>query len=310
MGELFHRRASVIIQPPGDERNPWENLRISFEVGKTIDTEPNKGTVTIYNLSRESRNRIQQKRDILILKVAYRNRPFETLYIGEIRFVSHRKEGAEWLTVCECGDGDSALNQLQVSNTFGPGTTIVQVFESLRIDLINSLAPIGYSVSSNFNQVISSISGFATSDENTEPLTSTGVFSKGITLFGTFGSIINELAGKLGIDVFFNNLTLYALKKNETLGLDPIYLTPRTGLIGSPRALEDGGYAITALITPDFIPGRKITFETVSLSRQRVPQLVTGMKINRIDFSGDTWEQQWYADCEVSIPSLGLRSAA
>ena len=84
-----------------DARQPL--MKVVFRCEKSTKTAPNKAEFTIYNLSKESRVKIT-KNDALILEAGYSGN-IKTIYSGQVRWARTAREGPNWVTVIEVGDG-------------------------------------------------------------------------------------------------------------------------------------------------------------------------------------------------------------
>jgi hypothetical protein len=294
MAVLYRRRARLSVGPPGGELKIWEGLRIVFNITKTIDAEPNKASIQIYNLNQDSRDRIQRKRDVVKLEIAYGNEPLEEIFNGEIRFVDHRKQNADMMTAIESGDGDTPWSDIHLSETMGArnvGTSVSQVFARLKQifnDEMRNHFGTDPSIVADFDAIIDEITQEATSDISV-------IFRKGISLRGEFGKVMDRMCERVGLNFFINNQTMYVLKQTATLNLEPILLTPETGLIGSPRKTEDGGLQVKSLIVPGLLVGREIVVESREVSGLR------GWKITRLNLRGDTEGDDWTATTDSEL---------
>lgn len=297
MTVLFLRQARLTISPPGEEGRAFENLRITFNISKTISPEPNKAFIRIYNLSRESRNRILMRSNLVQLEVAYSDAPLSTLFFGDLRFVSHKKVKADWISELECGDGDPAWRDIRVNEFSGPNTQVSQVFRTMKEvydrELRQIIGNVESSVYAGYDQVVSQISGEATSNTNAAPSEASASFLNGISLSGKFGRVMTNICNRAGLNFFINNQTIYIIQKNAILDMEPIVVSPTSGLIGRPVITESGGLSGSTLILPGMIPGRGIVVESQELVENQ------DFKLTRINFDGDTYDKGWYANFEA-----------
>jgi len=308
---LYKRKSRLSIGPPGGELRRWEGLRLTFDVTKTVTPEPNKASIQIYNLSKDSRSRIQQKKDQVVLEVGYENDSWEELFRGEIRFVSNQKFGGDIATTIESGDSDTAWNDILLNETIGPGTSGVsvnQIFSRLKEIFTTEMKSIfgeNAGVVPNFDSVIQEVSSKARSAINSELRTSTGKFRKGLTLTGSFGDVMKKLTERVGVDFFMNNQTLYVLKQDDILDLPALLFSPTTGLINIPRNLEKGGIQFQTLIVSGIIPGRGCVIKN--------SDFVDGdltWKITRANFSGDNYGANWQATIDAALIAEEVRTAS
>ncbi len=316
VGKLFKRKARLSVGPPGGELIEFSSdLKLTFNISKTIDAEPNKASIKIYNLNATSRSQIEQKGNVVKLELKYDISPFEIVYNGEIRFTQTKQENADRATFIESGDGDTAFNGILLNETIGPGegdnpgVSVQEIFARMKEIFTDKMAekfgsPSGSdpSVDADYDRIIAAVSGEATSIIDGVLRTSSGKFRKGKTLKGTFGNVMDKLSERVGVDFFINNQTMYVLEKTKILDLDSLLFTADTGLIGVPSKLEDGSIQIKTLIVPGLLIGRGIVVSSKEISSLRQ------WKTNRLQIVGDTKGPQWNATIDATL--VGEQQAA
>jgi hypothetical protein len=250
-----------------DEAVKFDGLRIVFQVEKNSESNPNTAKISVYNLSAEGRSLAEHKSAIVILEVGYGER-IEQLFYGDITRAYISRQGPDWVTTVECGDGSDALRSVHVDKSYAPGTDLKQVIK----DVAQSFVDQG-------KVVIGSLLGIQSEKAQS-----------GIALSGSSKPILDDLAAKQSLEWSLQNNTLQMLPKDKDNGLEAVLLTPETGLIGSPINREVGdspGVEFTALIQPQLIPGRLVKIK----SRE-----ADGVyKLNEVAFQGDTHGQAFYA---------------
>lgn len=96
--------------------------KISFSVEKTRVSYPNSCKVTVYNLSQQTRHQIKKEFALFRLEGGYEGVQ-GVLFVGNIRTVTHRREGVDILTEITGGDGDEAFQGAMVNATVPAGDT-------------------------------------------------------------------------------------------------------------------------------------------------------------------------------------------
>lgn len=124
MSTLFLRQASLKVAG-----FTIEDLRIKFNVEKSLVGYPNKANIQIYNLKESTRNLIAEDGTLVELFVGYQN--LVLLFSGTVINVIHKKEKTEWITTIYAGDSDSVLNSATINKTLPAGTTPEQLFNEL-----------------------------------------------------------------------------------------------------------------------------------------------------------------------------------
>ena len=105
-------------------------LRISFEVTKDLIGYPNLVKIDIYNLSDESRSKIQNEFDTLALNVGYEGN-LKLIFEGSTKNVTHNKLGEDTITTIYAGDGQRDYDNAYSSFTLAEGATIEEIINKV-----------------------------------------------------------------------------------------------------------------------------------------------------------------------------------
>jgi hypothetical protein len=272
MTVFWDRYAAVTLGGKDSGRaEKFEELRIIFQVEKTSESNANTAKISVYNLSSKGRALVEEKKAFVLLEAGYRN-SFAQLFIGDITRAYITRQGPDWVTTAECGDGALALRSTHVDKSYAPGTDYMDIIK----DVAQSFVDQG-------RVVIGSLLGVKS--EKTQ---------SGLSVSGSSQKVLDELTGKQDLEWFIQDNTLQMMPKDSGSGLEAVLLTPQTGLIGTPIKREvDGGAGVEfkALLQPELVPGRMVKIE----SRQ-----VNGFfKLRQVAFAGDTHGQPWYAGAKA-----------
>lgn len=266
MAQLYLRSGELIIKPKIGIQKKFANLRINFNIEKTSESYSNKAAIKIYNLSKDSRTFVEQKDAKMILQVGYS--PFlEQVYIGDIRKSKSERQGPDWVTTLEGGDGEEALENTTVDKSYKPNTS----FKAIIVDLLQSLGlPIG-------------------SQDPT--VGATDIALNGFSVSGKTKDAIDDLAAKYDFEWSVQDGNVILVKKAAATFDQAVLLTSTTGLIQNVQKREDGGIEFRALIQPALRPGRLVSIKSDD---------VTGFfKCRKVTIEGDTHEGGWECHCEA-----------
>ena len=269
MTVFFDRYAAVTLGGRSSGRAVrYEGLRVVFQVEKSSESNANTAKVSVFNLSVEGRALAEEEKAFLLLEAGYRGR-FGQLFVGDITRAYISRQGPDWVTTVECGDGSRALRSTHIDKSYAPGTDYADIFK----DVVRSFVDQG-------KVGIGSMLGVKSEKAQT-----------GLSLSGNSKAVLDDLTEKQGLEWSIQDETVQVLPKNAHIGRQAVLLTPDTGLIGSPIRREvDGGAGVEfrTLLIPALLPGRMTKIE----SRQ-----INGFfKLRQVNFSGDTHGQSWYAD--------------
>jgi hypothetical protein len=281
MGEV-----ALDIQTPDkfDLDKAAPSLRVSFDVEKNTNRDPNVALVTISNLNPSNRALLQKGSD-LVTELKKQKKLYQwqitidggyvgtkkRLFVGDITFADSRLEGPDWITTIEAGDEERNYNSRYVSKSFGPGTTLFSLLEFLAKELNVGLGD--------------STQKFAA------PLRSLVAFKKGVAVQGKVSTLLDKYVSSAGYQWSIQDGVLQILQVGGTTLETIVELNESSGLIGSPEKGEDGTVTATSLLQGDLRPGRRVII---------VSEMVNGtFKIERAVHFGDTWGPDWYTQIEA-----------
>lgn len=272
----FDRSASIIVGETGEDGIQIKDLRITFNIKKTKDKDPNTADVSIYNLSELTRNKIKKKQKIF-LSAGYLDDEGESLiFIGDITEVTHTIARPDVITKIVAQDGQQDLTTKKLSFSFKGSTAVSTV-----IDKITSIFP------------------FA--KKFTKDIIPSGLkYQNGFSFAGPAKDALNKVLEFAGLEWSVQNNELVIVKKGESDGKRAVLLTSQTGLLGSPERFTDdsekskgattkeiNGWRVRSLLQPRVNPKNQI-----SVKSREIPE-ETFFTVLSVVHSGDTWDGQW-----------------
>lgn len=294
MGALYDRRCRMTIALPvkatdnfsdtqsqdvieigNNEESNRAGLRVIFHISLSDKKDPNTSKITVHNLSPSRRASLQQKGVKVSFEAGYAEDGTSLLFFGDVRFVDHVREGATWKTVFKLGDAQRAYEYARLSESFAAGTPYADVFIRL-----------------------AKASGLAMGNVVTRARQIVDTFDQGYVVYGPVIRSMARLADSVGLSLSVQGGTLQLLGPDETLRDPIIYLSPETGLIGSPEmgTAEKKGKPQLVKFTSYLMPCKP--GRTVQLKSERYDSLVA---VKKVEFIGDThggsgtWKTQYEA---------------
>lgn len=256
-----------------------KDLRISFEITKSIEAEINEIMVNIFNLSAEKRHQIENLENKILIKAGYKD-DVKNLAFGDItRFETKFDAGGDVVTTLICGDGSEILRESRVSISYRTRISLTQILSNvigqMNLDSVRFIDPL------------------------------IGTFPNGYVFSGLAKDCLNELASRFNFEWSIQNNGLRLLRRR---GFDPtekVILSPESGLIGSPRPLDDletfslldrkkPGVLVKCQLQPRLTPGG--IFALKSQNSNGV------FRIEKIVHRGDTHAQDWFSEIEGREP--------
>jgi len=272
--KLFNRQVTLSV-----EETEIDKLRISFDITKTLFSEPNQARITVFNLAEATRNSInqatiigEQKEGSPVLLVAGYENLTEELYRGEVIKVLHKKESVDWQTTINAGDGYSSIATTIVEKSWKSGVRLNQV--------------------ANF--VISEM-GVGKNDTSTvaSDLLQKKM-DKGYNASGSAAKVLDNISKLVGGSWSIQDDKLIILKNRTAATLSAIVINQETGMVQTPIRTERG-INFTSLLNPKIKPGSFIKLESKNISE-------TSLVVQKVRYTGDNWGTQFY--CEVEALKL------
>jgi len=261
-----------------------EDLRVSFEVEKSLVGSPNLAKIDIYNLNESQRNTLKDKDPSIKLFAGYKDN-YPLIFKGQIRNINHLYVGVDWITTLYCGDGALALENATINKTFAPGTTQEQIF----------------------NELTSKLTGVAqgTLDGLKECITGKVSLLKSLIVSGSVKEWLDKLSKSCGFDYSVNDEVIETTQKGKPLNDEPSFIvSQKTGMIGSPEVTEIGAN-VSVYLKGSLKLGRTFTIvsptEKINLGNQffrKVNKTVANQtfRINQLKHTGDTHDNTWQTD--------------
>lgn len=244
---FWNRRVRLTIgnnEPPNNAvlygADPECNHRIDFNIKKTRDASKNSGTISIYNLSKQERNAIDEEYERIILNLGYQGvTPLSQgdgfwgdVVNGLVHKVSHRRSGVDTVTELTYIESGFQLSRKTFTKTYGRGIK----YSSIVKDIARRSMP---------NITIGDISGIDKDSSVIRTLNITGM---------SFGEI-EKIAKNHDARATINNETLEIISNDKFIkpvrGI-PLF-TSETGLLGDVVKTEKG-ILIKTLLHPHIKP--------------------------------------------------------
>jgi hypothetical protein len=282
---LFRRGARLTLYRPLPAPNYFatepnaiviEQLRVSFEVTRDLEPEPNNATITIYNLAETTRAEMQDDtRSLRVrLDVGYDGN-LARIFDGDARRVTSRFEGPDVVTKIEAGDGERAFRNARFSRSYPKGTDAKQIVK----DLAGSM---GLKVPTSAQDVIAGKE-----------------FPSGAAIHGPSEASMRTTLKRYGLGYSVQDGQLQILGEGEARADAAFVIDESTGLIGSPElGLEEGEYgqpgkvrlSCRVLVYPGIVPGSRL-----SLDARDVKGLFVAERVKHV---GDTHASPWFTEIE------------
>ena len=308
---FFIRRANVLVQRAGTQSpisifgggdvtgiapaggimvaSLFDGLHIKFKVEKNYIGQPNRMDLSIYNLSATTRRGLQGQGSFVRLLAGYQS-DFPNLPIvfqGNARNIEHVREGSDWVTRIQCGDGETAYRFGIANNTFPPGTTS----SSIAIYLAQQFKqgdPLNIDITAFVNKAPTIAYPYA-------------AFSSGFSVQGNaFEELSRLLGGKYTLSI--QDGELRALQASDYVPTG-YRLSASTGLLGSPEhgtpnlANLPTVLKLNCLLNPRIKPGDLVTVDSQNLHGN--------FRCHKVTHTGDLDGNDWKTEIDATPQAVG-----
>ncbi len=279
MSRQFGRKISVQIGSKESGIDVSE-LRIKFDITKNIMGAPDICKLQIFNLNRDSQNKVQNEFDTVIVNAGYKD-GIGQLFQGQIRNVFRVRDGVNMITEVYAGDGDQSYKRSVSSFTVADNATVESIINIIIQDM--SRVELG---------VIDIVEGANK--------------IRGKSFSGASRDILTQLGKDYNFNWSIQNGLLNCVDANSVLPREAIVLNNRTGMIGAPT-ITARGVNVSSLLNSNIAPHALIKIESQTdavkfgnLFLADVPETLGAgtYKVGSVNYVGDTHGQEWYSHTE------------
>ena len=271
--------ASMIMFPLPVVNLDGQGLKMEWDIERTRSGTPDRGVITIYNLSVSARKAIHEvwKTTTAVFEYTVElsigwGGLVERIFVGDAwKLIPEIRAGEDVLTVFEVGDGNT-----QVRDTVTPlGANLAKTtFQSILLILVSSPQGLGIPI---------------------DPVSLTLILAKAATLpiqifdnyvgFGTTADNIDELIDMLGLEWKIYQGVFIVTQAGNAATASPIATVLRAGGGLLDWAQEDnGGVSCLALANPNVKPGSQISV----IDSFGIPVGATVHRVEKVAFRGST----------------------
>jgi len=251
------------------------NLDCTFRVKKSLKPEPNTCELQIFNLAEETRRVLETATKLVLRLEAGYVDALAQLFLGEIRSAHSFRDGPDIVTEISTGDSEEEMYKARISFTVGP-----KVPSDTALRAIARALGVG---EGNVGTVAAKLKAKGKA-----------IFGPGTVIHGNAAIELDSFCKSADLEWSVQDGNLQILDRGKALESLDVFLTPDSGLIGSPTIDSKGVVACTALIQPDLVPGRMIRIQSLGVNGR--------FRIQEVEYVGDTSGTDWYANIHAKAP--------
>lgn len=270
-----------------------EKLDLDFKITRSLQREPNTAEINVFNLSRDNRLAIEEKKIARVsFEAGFERSPgvpqepgfadTSEIFAGDLRTAHTTREDADLITHVKTGDGEKRHRKARIRKSYSPGTSINKAIQ----DLVLAMG-LGLGNLKSLGKVEFPDAG--------------ATFPNGTVVSGNVAAELDGLLRSAGLEYSIQNGAVQILTRRKPLAGRAIVLSAKSGLIGIPSISSDGIARARTLMIPGLFPGQLVLFDT---------ERVTGFfRINKAEYTGDTTAVDWFVDMECE-PDITVSLAA
>lgn len=191
-----------------------DSLRVSFDIEKTRNYLPNGATISVWNLSRPTRDQFDKGAPVSVFGGFASG--VDLLFAGQLYEPTTQRDGPDWITTLRCRDGNTAWTR-NVNQSFGAGVPILTVLQAVVGSMGLVIPP----------ATRATLAGRVTRG----PIVQSGYAYKAL----------QEVLTSEGLSWSIQDNALQVLAQDAATSEQAIVLAPDTGLIGSPERTDTNG---------------------------------------------------------------------
>lgn len=258
------------------------NHRCAFTVEKTAKPEPNTCTLEIWNLSRSQRDAIAElapkkgeTRGVpVLIEAGYEETGANQIFLGDLRTTHSRREGADWITTVESGDGEQAFQNARLNVAFGPQTrpdvALRAIVNALGIDQGNAPIAIAQLLATG----------------------STTLAPKRFVMSGSAAQHMTNFCRSANLEWSIQDGAIQILNLGRPLAPNfAVRLGSDSGLVEAPSVDQKGVLTCRMLMIPQVRVGALLVLDSAAVRGT--------FRVERARWQGDTHGTPWYVEVEA-----------
>lgn len=266
----FNRKIGLIIADAGGQALDLSGFRVIFTIEKTAAEEPNTAKIDISNLSDTTSSRLTTgEMTRIVLQAGYEDR-VAVLFDGNVTVAARTRDGADFTTTLEAGDGDKAYAYAVVSQSLASGYSQTDVAQAAA-DAMGGKGTRGADV--------------AAVDADTK-------FPRGRVIFRSARDAARDIARSSECQWSIQDGKVIFCRTKKTLGESQGFLlSAASGMIGSPVVDKDG-VTVRCCLNPAIKIYDPIRIES---------RYVSGVfKVLTVKHTGDTHGAEWTTEIKCA----------
>ena len=276
---LFNRAWSLDIVPPGRTEGVRytntgdfaNNLRLQFDIERTLASTANKGKFQLTNLTADNRSNLAQG-SVVILRAGYVGAT-GIVFQGYVKKVESTQAGQDVVTTIECGDGEPFITYGHVHLSYAKTVSLAQVLQDVAKTLKVTLGGQVYEVAGHVIQGIPNVT-----------------FPR-LSKSGKTKKVLDDLLLPRGLHWSIQCGNLLIQNAKGVVNLFAEVLSIDTGMLDSPSR-STTGVKVKSLLNPRLVPGAAIRVVSANAACNG------DFRAIKCTYKGDSEGGEWSVDIE------------
>lgn len=277
MPKQFLRDYELTIVPQEEDTRVITDLKITFEITKSVLSYPNLARIVIYNPAPKTISALQRKFTKVSLKAGYEGN-IKLIFKGDVRNVYQGKTSTDRTITILAGDGEQDWKNSRFNKTFSASVATADIIK----EVISSFENLTEGVIQNL-------------PEGNDKLL-------GSTLSGSSKDLLDMYAKEYGFNWSIQDEEIRVVGFDKIIQDDEaVLITAATGMLGTPIVTEIGA-DVSTLLNPELLPDKLFKIESVNAEfqlgninfRDIKRTDATGFyKVMEVNFRGDSRDGDW-----------------
>lgn len=273
----YLRQYEFTIIPETGDAIIIKDLKIIFDITKSLISIPNLAKIQIYNPNDTTISTLQKKFTKIQLFAGYKDN-IGLIFKGEVRNVFQTRSGVDRIITLYSGDGEKDWQNAIFNKTYTENVSVKTIIE----DLFKTFSTSG----------LGEIDGIPDVKDKL----------RGQSLSGSSKDILDKYADEYNFEWSIQDGNIIVSQNDGLLKKDEaVLISATTGMIGTPTVTEIGA-DVTTLLNPKLLPNFGFKIESVNAEVQmgnlffRDVKRTTAeglYKIQEVNFRGDSREGEW-----------------
>lgn len=266
-----------------------KDLRVSFEVVKSVRSYPNLAKIEIYNPNAQTLSYLEDKFSEIVFNVGYEGN-VRLIFKGQIRNIVDTRQDVDRVVTVYAGDGEQDWQNAIFNSTIDSNVGLSAVLEDIQATFPNT-------VSGDTSLV----------DIPADKL-------RPQSLSGASKDILDRIANEYGFSWSIQDGAFEFVPNDKPISEnEAVLINPETGMIGSPIITEIGA-DVTSLLNPSLQPNKLFTIESAAnevvlgdlffrdVTRTRAEGTY---KVQEVIHKGDTHDNEWSSTVRGILANVG-----